>query len=134
MKCFNHPDREAVALCTHCRRALCVMCLTTASNDRIACLNRCEASVEALGGSCLPPKEKRRFLIGGILLLLLSGISFLFTYLDRHCHWTEYANSLSMLPIIFIFPIFFVAVGFLQVQLEIWQYVKRERRGKEKRQ
>ena len=47
MKCFYHPDRDAVALCKSCGRGLCLDCCADVPPG-IACLGKCEADVAAL--------------------------------------------------------------------------------------
>jgi hypothetical protein len=46
MKCSNHTDKDASAVCTACGRALCSEC-TTFVRDSAACVSRCEAVVES---------------------------------------------------------------------------------------
>ena len=45
MKCSNHHEADAVAVCNLCCRGLCKDCVTFV-RDSAACLNRCEAIVE----------------------------------------------------------------------------------------
>ena len=47
MKCFYHADKEAVALCKSCSRALCHDCSADV-NSGTACVNRCESEVAAV--------------------------------------------------------------------------------------
>jgi len=47
MKCFYHPDRDAVALCKSCNRGLCRDCGVEVPPG-LACRARCEADVAAL--------------------------------------------------------------------------------------
>lgn len=46
MKCFNHRELDAIAVCKHCGRALCSGCVAD-SSGMSACKGRCEAEVEA---------------------------------------------------------------------------------------
>jgi hypothetical protein len=41
MKCFNHRELDALAVCKHCGRALCSSCAAE-TEDLIACRGRCE--------------------------------------------------------------------------------------------
>jgi hypothetical protein len=45
MKCFYHPDSEALGLCKHCQRGLCVGCASEREGG-LACLNRHESQVD----------------------------------------------------------------------------------------
>jgi len=47
MKCYYHPDAEAVALCKSCSRALCHECCADVPPGT-ACANRCEEEVKAV--------------------------------------------------------------------------------------
>lgn len=47
MKCFHHPDRDAVAICKSCSRALCLEC-TADVPPGVACRGKCEADVTSL--------------------------------------------------------------------------------------
>lgn len=38
MKCYNHHDRDAFAICQYCGKGLCLECLDT-KNDSILCKN-----------------------------------------------------------------------------------------------
>lgn len=47
MRCFNHPEREAVGICKECQKGLCPECLTDL-DDAIACKNKHEEKVKAI--------------------------------------------------------------------------------------
>jgi hypothetical protein len=47
MKCFYHPQADAVATCKHCHRGVCRDCAAERSHG-IACRDRCEAAVDAV--------------------------------------------------------------------------------------
>ena len=47
MRCFYHPRRNALGICSHCQRGLCSECLALV-DDRLACKNRHEAQVLAI--------------------------------------------------------------------------------------
>jgi uncharacterized membrane protein YedE/YeeE len=47
MRCFYHPDTDAVAGCKNCSRGLCTACAVDVGNG-IACRGRCEEEVRAL--------------------------------------------------------------------------------------
>jgi hypothetical protein len=40
MKCFNHPDLDAIGICKNCNKGLCKDCLTEVDNG-IACTSTC---------------------------------------------------------------------------------------------
>jgi hypothetical protein len=41
MRCFNHPDRDAVGICSSCRRGVCVECAHEVGKS-LACTGQCE--------------------------------------------------------------------------------------------
>src|SRR2546430_9416121 len=47
MKCFYHPDLDAVGICKNCGRGLCPQSLAEVE-DGLACRGRCEAAVSAI--------------------------------------------------------------------------------------
>jgi len=47
MKCFNHQETDAVAICKNCNKALCKDCAAELENG-IACKNQCEKAVEEI--------------------------------------------------------------------------------------
>ena len=44
MKCFNHHEIDAVAVCRHCGKALCTECVVETEHG-ICCAGRCERHV-----------------------------------------------------------------------------------------
>lgn len=113
MKCFNHPYRDAVAVCRSCGRALCPQCTVPAENDRISCANQCEADVIASGSYRTIPRVKKRYPWKILTLLFLTGASFIIGLLDKHFHWTEYSKIWFALPIAVLCISFQFAVGIL---------------------
>jgi hypothetical protein len=47
MKCFNHPDIDAVGICKSCNKGLCKNCLTELENG-IACTTTCVEEVKQI--------------------------------------------------------------------------------------
>lgn len=45
MKCYNHPDIDAIGICKNCNKGLCRDCLTEVKNG-IACTSTCVDEVE----------------------------------------------------------------------------------------
>ncbi len=46
MKCFNHRELDAIAVCKHCGRALCSTCVSDVGGIS-SCKGKCEAAVAA---------------------------------------------------------------------------------------
>ncbi len=47
MKCYNHPDHDAVGVCKSCQKGICMACSTTI-DDSLSCKGRCEEDVAVL--------------------------------------------------------------------------------------
>jgi hypothetical protein len=80
VKCFNHHENEAVAICKNCQKALCDGCAADVGNG-IACRDTCEQRVLALnalqrkGENAL--KRSSRTMYGCAAFLFLMGVVFL---------------------------------------------------------
>jgi hypothetical protein len=46
MKCFYHPQTDAVATCKNCNKGLCLECASDVGNG-VACKGKCESEVHA---------------------------------------------------------------------------------------
>jgi uncharacterized membrane protein len=85
MKCFYHPDADAVAICKNCNKGLCSECAVDVGNG-IACKNNCEDKVIALNKTInlntkILKSSTRTFKILSILCLIIGIISLVFGYL-----------------------------------------------------
>jgi hypothetical protein len=47
LRCFYHPDANAVGTCKHCHRGVCSACAAERDGG-LACRGRCEADVDAV--------------------------------------------------------------------------------------
>ena len=72
MKCFNHHEKDAVAVCRHCGKALCPDC-TVESEHGVSCSGRCERHMgdfnELLNRA---EKDAQGYRSLGILLIVAS--------------------------------------------------------------
>jgi len=80
MKCYNHSDAEAVAVCRSCGRALCRACLTEIGLSS-SCKGRCESVVATMNdlverGRTAYQKSSAIQFRNGIFIVLL-GMTFL---------------------------------------------------------
>jgi hypothetical protein len=78
MKCFNHPEIDAVGICKSCARGICRECVSEVGTG-IACRNRCEADVAALNklvarGRTAYQRTSSTLLRTAIFLLLLGEV------------------------------------------------------------
>ncbi len=81
MKCFNHDTNEAVGVCKHCSKGLCIDCCTDLGHG-IACKNLHEKEVEQVNSLIENNKkafasQPRATLIMPIFYLFM-GIAFMF--------------------------------------------------------
>ncbi|MFZ4741418.1 MAG: hypothetical protein ACOYLE_09685 [Bacteroidales bacterium] len=63
MKCFNHPDKDAVGICKNCNKGLCNDCLTEVDNG-IACTTICVEEVKLLNS--LINRNKQSYKIASV--------------------------------------------------------------------
>lgn len=80
MRCFNHRDREGLAICKHCGKALCGDCLVE-SPAGVSCRGECESKVRTLErifqqANATGTRQKKGFRFGGVLFGVL-GLVFL---------------------------------------------------------
>ena len=47
MKCFNHNDQDAVGVCKHCQKGICMNCCTLV-NGSVSCIGDCEDEVASI--------------------------------------------------------------------------------------
>lgn len=81
MKCYNHPDRDGIAICRSCGKAICRECAME-SRDGIACQQSCLASLaekSALNAQqAVHLKNLKRTNLLGSLFSIAMGILFIF--------------------------------------------------------
>jgi hypothetical protein len=63
MKCFNHSENDAVAVCKNCSKGLCKDCLTEANNG-IACTSTCVEEVNQIDLLMQKSKKSHRLTSG----------------------------------------------------------------------
>jgi len=78
MKCYNHPEIDAVGLCKSCGRGLCHECVSEVGTS-ISCKSRCESDVAAINellqrGRTAYQKASGTFIRSGIFILLLGAV------------------------------------------------------------
>ena len=45
MKCFNHAESDAVAICSYCGKGLCADCACSPEKRRVTCSTRCTEAI-----------------------------------------------------------------------------------------
>jgi hypothetical protein len=87
MKCYYHPNGDAVAVCKHCGRGLCHDCASEVGSG-IACKGWCENEVRTLTESNRITQEtlrdtKASFSTLPVSLLVMGGALVVVGYLDK---------------------------------------------------
>lgn len=79
MKCFNHPEREAVAICRACGKAVCHGCAVETENG-MACGQSCAVDLavrnDMLTGQAAQLKNTRRMNLLGAFFSIGMGLLF----------------------------------------------------------
>jgi hypothetical protein len=84
MKCYNHPENDAIGICKNCNKGLCKECLTEVENG-IACTSTCIDEVKLINSLINRNKQsykvtsgahyKNAYLFGGIgIVMIFYGI------------------------------------------------------------
>lgn len=97
MKCFNHPDIDAVALCKSCSRALCRECMAEVGLS-CSCRNRCEKDVATLNelverARTVYGKSSATYFRTGLFTLLIGAVFILLglsSFLSDHSSPSSY--------------------------------------------
>ena len=84
MRCYNHPEKEASAICRACGKAVCSVCANDLGRG-IACKNKCEKDVKAIinsldNNSAGYETMKPRLLLRPALLGLLGAVFAFYGY------------------------------------------------------
>ncbi|MCC7188899.1 MAG: hypothetical protein IT312_09170 [Anaerolineales bacterium] len=75
MNCFYHPNTSAIGLCKHCQRGLCSECIALV-DDMLACKNRHEEQVKAMGLQLVQARRVRSDYIRNTIFYGMVGILF----------------------------------------------------------
>lgn len=107
MKCYYHLEKDAIALCKSCNRALCHDCAVDV-HPGTACKNRCEREVKAVNTLIERNKtthQKTAKAYRGSAIAILS-VGIIFTSLGFVSFFTNEGSGLlmfSLLGIVFLF-------------------------------
>ncbi len=78
MKCVNHDDREASAICSICHKPICETCLVELSGGQV-----CRACLEKKVGGKLKAGSSEKSLFWAFVLSLIPGVGYLYLGLMR---------------------------------------------------
>ena len=134
MKCFYHPEADAVAICKNCSRGLCRECVVDVKNG-IACKDRCEEDVNALVKlvdhhvEAMASEERLlgsrgRNALYSALIYIVVGILFI-VWSRGSLYYTPHASM------ILIIGICLIAFGVLNIgrAVVMWLRVRKERKN-----
>jgi hypothetical protein len=85
MKCYNHPDKDAVGICKNCNKGLCKECITEVDNG-IACTSSCVEEVQLINSLINRNKQsyktasgafyKNAYIYGGLgIVFIIFGLT-----------------------------------------------------------
>jgi hypothetical protein len=92
MKCFNHRELDAIAVCKHCGRGTCSDCAVEVCSS-MACRSRCEAEVRAgfdmvaRASSAMEKGNANHYKVAvfvGLMGLIMGGFAFTIKREDSH--------------------------------------------------
>jgi hypothetical protein len=99
MKCFYHPQIDAVAICKNCSKGICFECAVDVGNG-VACKGKCEAEVQAVN-QMIQRGIKNRNISGNYykkmtVIWLLIGLAALITSLLL---WKSGRDGIGLIPL-----------------------------------
>jgi hypothetical protein len=93
MKCFYHPQIDAVATCKNCNKGLCLECVSDVGNG-VACKGKCESQVQGFNEMIQRGVRSKNVLGGyykmwGIFFCLagLAALTISFLALENFVSW-----------------------------------------------
>jgi hypothetical protein len=99
VKCFYHPQVDAVAICKNCSKGICMDCISDVGNG-VACKGKCEAEVQAVN-QMIQLGIKRKNVTGNYykkITVLWSLIS-LAAFVTSLLLWQSGRNGFGLIPI-----------------------------------
>jgi hypothetical protein len=112
MKCLTHPESESSAICIHCGRALCSVCITKSQSQRVVCSPQCAAALLKTEQSLESVRKKSVSSLRstGWFLIAVSVVFLVFAALVH--------RELPLLgPFLFPCGVVFVVTGFVFIRL-----------------
>lgn len=87
MKCFSHPQNEAVGSCKYCFRGVCAQCARD-SGVGLACSDKCESEVKSVHALVERNKKLTAFAPAthsrsAVMLLLMAAVFIVFGMVSR---------------------------------------------------
>lgn len=111
MKCFNHPQNDAIGMCKNCQKGLCSTCVVDVGNG-LACRSSCEESVRLLNkitDKSIQTLEINASHVKGVaIFFLILGVAMLLlgvTKITNNPFWF-YETGLGTLFLLFSFKNF----------------------------
>ena len=83
VKCFTHQDREALAVCIQCGRAVCLACVKNTTTNRVVCSNNCEAGLTESERliQLIKNKTLSQNKVSAMIYFLVGAIALVFTFI-----------------------------------------------------
>lgn len=103
MKCFNHSQADAIAVCVNCGKALCSACILKSAGGKLVCSQPCSESITAadLTVSYLRDRTAKGWSL--LAYALLFPVSFVFLLVALFSAWEEeWFLAFFLAPIVLI--------------------------------
>lgn len=104
MKCFNHPDQDAVGSCKHCSKGVCTTCAKE-SGWGIVCSQACEAEVQAL--RAMVERNRKMVAIGAkthqrnaVILFAMAAVFIAFGAIQPHGAFQSYMIAFGIIMVV----------------------------------
>jgi hypothetical protein len=101
MKCFYHPQTDAVAFCKNCSRGLCMECVADVGNG-VACKGKCESEVQGFN-EMIQRGVRNNKILGGYYKMWATffGLGGLTVLIIGFLSW-ENIKSVFLIPMVLI--------------------------------
>lgn len=79
MKCYNHPDTDAVGICQRCGKGICKLCATEIGN-KVVCKDSCDAMPKRKPGESVVINSEGKVVYKGKLYMFATKWRFRATF------------------------------------------------------
>lgn len=117
MKCYSHPEADAVGVCIHCGKAVCKVCAQSSSSNRLVCSGDCAMALGKHEGAIelIRTKTLRQNRAGAYFCIFAGVVFGLFGI--PHFFWRGFM-PLAVFLVVMAVVMFVVAAILLRVSSE----------------
>ena|ERR1017187_7558363 len=124
MKCFYHPQTDAVAICKNCSKGLCTECVSDAGHGA-ACKGKCESGVQAFN-EVIQRAHRSHNVLGGYYKMwaVFFGLGGLTAIIMGFLSWENIKS-------VFLIPMVLISVGLISLFASFFYFLlEKNRSGK----